>query len=216
VKVGDNILDFDQEIGVMGITDKVELHWREIGTDEVWPNEQMRGRGMTGRNFEDIDLSLEVPGGEVGGQASMTDGIVELCGARRAVAQGVELERSPSPDAADHPEEEKCDQHAEPDEDERVPLLWEGSKITSRVVRFRLSLWCGDDPFLNLRSDGTMAQCASGHAHRHRESSSKKMRHTTVAGSTLRGISAVLSVTEMRNTDHPFFHDLFHGSGWEG
>jgi hypothetical protein len=44
----------------------------------------------------------------------------------------------------------------------------------------------------------------------------KKMRHTTVAGSTLRGIAAVVSIAERRNRDHPFFHDLFHGSGWEG
>jgi len=156
VKVDDNILDLNQEIGVMGITDKVEVYWREIGTDEVWPSEQMRSRGMTGRNFEDRDLALEIPGSEVRGLFTMTDRIIDLSGARRAVAQGVELERSPSPDAADHPEEEKCDEHAEPDEDERVSLSCERRKITTPVVWWSLLAWCGDDPFLDLRGNGTM------------------------------------------------------------
>jgi len=86
----------------------------------------------------------------------MTDRIIDLSGARRAVAQGVELERSPSPDAADHPEEEQCDEHAEPDEDERVPLSCERRKITIHVVWWSLLAWCGDDPLLNLRGNGTM------------------------------------------------------------
>jgi len=67
VKVDDDILDLDEQIGMVRITHKAQVYWREIGTNEVWPNEQMRSRGIAGRNFEDIDLSLEIPSGEVGG-----------------------------------------------------------------------------------------------------------------------------------------------------
>jgi hypothetical protein len=118
VKVDDDILDLNEEVRVMGITDKGEVYWCEIGTDEVWPNEEMRSRGMTGRDFEDINLALEIPGGEVGGLSTMTDRILELSRAREAVAQRVELYASPGEDVADGPEQKQRDEHAEPEENQ--------------------------------------------------------------------------------------------------
>ena len=71
MKVDHHVLDQDQQIRMMGIPHKVELYWREIGTDKLWPNEQMRSGWIAGRDFEDINLAMEIPSGEVGRQASM-------------------------------------------------------------------------------------------------------------------------------------------------
>ncbi len=35
MKGDDQILDFDKEIGVVRISHKAQVYWREIGTDEV-------------------------------------------------------------------------------------------------------------------------------------------------------------------------------------
>ncbi len=65
MKGDDQILDFDKEIGVVRISHKAQVYWREIGTDEVWSNEQMRSRGIAGKNLQHINVSLQVPGGKV-------------------------------------------------------------------------------------------------------------------------------------------------------